>query len=125
MSYAGQFPTDHNEHRNYSPSATIHESSRLLPWLMVTCILSGLALGFTIEARSSYGRDYDHISKKYTESYDNLSRQYRMLQLKVDEQNAIMVRAGLILPGDHYEGAAANPLIKPEKPNGRDRLHNR
>lgn len=42
----------HNERRENSPSATVYvvEQSKLLPWLMVICLLAGVSLGISVWA---------------------------------------------------------------------------
>ena len=81
-----------NEHRHYSPSATIVESSRLLPWMLFSCIMSGLALGIS-------------TMTVYTQAtaYRELERENRLLQLKVDEFRMALITAG-IDPNPHTAG---------------------
>ena len=84
--------TAHNERRNYSPSATIVESSRLVPWMLFACIMSGLALG--ISSMTGYTQ---------ATAYRELERENRVLQLKVDEFRMALITAG-IDPNPHVKG---------------------
>ena len=84
--------TDHNESRTNSPSATIVESSRLVPWMLFACIMSGLALG--ISSMTVYTQ---------ATAYRELERENRLLQLKVDEFRVALVTAG-IDPNPHVKG---------------------
>lgn len=52
------------------------EHSKLLPWLMLTCLLSGTALGLSVWSVISYSRDYHE-----------LEREYRLQRLETDEMN--------------------------------------
>ena len=82
----------HNERRHYSPSATIVESSRLVPWMLFACIMAGLSLGLSITT----------IYIQAT-AYRELERENRLLQLKVDEFRMALITAD-IDPNPHAEG---------------------
>jgi hypothetical protein len=43
------------------------------------------------------------------EKYDDLRRQYRMTELKMDDWTVVAHRAGLQLPGDYARGPQGNP----------------
>lgn len=83
-----------NEHRHYSPSATIVESSRLVPWMLFACIMSGLALG--ISTMTVYIQ---------ATAYRELERENRLLQLKYDDM-AVALKARGIDPTPSHEGSA-------------------
>lgn len=78
----------HNERRHCSPSATIIESSRLVPWLMLTSILSGVALSFALILLMQFM---------------DLKREVRLQQLKIDEYRVALMNAG-IDPNPHVDG---------------------
>jgi len=42
------------------------------------------------------------------EKYDDLRRQYRMTELKLDDWTVVVHRAGLVLPGDYTRGPQGN-----------------
>lgn len=78
----------HNERRHYSPSATIVESSRLIPWMMLSSILSGFAMALSII-----------LLVQVME----VKRELRFAELKVDEYRAALLAAG-IDPNPHLKG---------------------
>lgn len=61
-----------------------HESSKLLPWLMLTTLLAGIALGVSILMVITQGQSE-------TRNHAELDRQYRFLQeLRVRVEDAEM-----------------------------------
>lgn len=78
--------------RNYSPSATIIESSRLVPWMLFACLVAGLSLG--VSALTAYMQ---------ATAYRELERENRLLQLKVDEFRMALIKAN-IDPNPHPDG---------------------
>ena len=84
----------HNERRHYSPSATIVESSRLVPWMLFACIMAGVSLGLSVTT----------IYIQAT-AYRELERENRLLQLKVDDM-AVALKARGIDPTPSHEGSA-------------------
>ena len=65
-------------------TVSIVETSKVMPWLMLTCILSGFALAAAIYANVQYGQ-----------AYRELERENRLLQLEVDDFRIAMIRAGI------------------------------
>lgn len=41
--------------------------------------------------------------------FANLDRQYRMVELKLDDWTVVAHRSGLVLPGDYTRGPQGNP----------------
>lgn len=84
---------DAAEKRHYSPSATIIEQSRLLPWLMLCAILSGFALAGSVVA-----------------GYVGLQqiKEAKQVQVQLMYLNAIMLREGMVQPGDMVYGPEGN-----------------
>ena len=78
----------HNERRHYSPSATIIESSRLIPWMMLSSILSGLALALSIVLLLMVAE---------------MRREIRFQSLRLDEYRVALMNAK-IDPNPHVEG---------------------
>lgn len=75
------------------------ESSKLLPWLMLTAILSGGALMGAVGSIL-----FAHYSYEET----------RQLQIQVMDQNALFLRNGWREPGDLVYGPAANLEYRPK-----------
>lgn len=49
-----------------------------------------------------------------------LDRQYRMVELKLDDWTVVAHRSGLVLPGDYARGPQGNPDIESfQKPKGK------
>ena len=80
-----------------SSSAMIVESSKLLPWLMLCAMLSGISMTFA---------SFCFYQLSHTE------REYRLLQLQVQDQSAIMIREGLKRPEDQANGPTYEPRRK-------------
>ena len=78
----------HNERRHYSPSATIIESSRLVPWLMLTALLAGTSIALSVTSVIVF------LETK---------REVRLQQLKLDEYRVALMNAG-IDPNPHVDG---------------------
>lgn len=91
---------DAAEKRHYSPSATIIESSRLLPWLILLALTSGTAISISAFAF------YEMI---------RVQRKYDLLEIHVRDQNAILIREGLKLPTDVEHGPAGNYQYEPRR----------
>ena len=75
-------------------NVTLVEANRLVPWLMLTSILSGVAVALVLVLL------YVHAS-----SYRELEREVRLLQLQTDNMKVAMLAAG-IDPAPHLEGEA-------------------
>ena len=90
----------YNEVDNRSASVVQIESSRLLPWLMLSCMFSGFAIAFSC---------FTFYQMTRTE------RAYQLMQLQVMDQNAIMIREGLKQPTDTVNGPAGNYQYEPRK----------
>lgn len=80
--------------------AVVHqvEHSKLLPWLMLCCILSSGALIASIVACIA--------------TY-SLFQEYRQVQIQVMDHNALLIREGLAQPTDEVYGPAGNLEYKP------------
>lgn len=73
-------------------TVSIVETSKLLPWICLSCVMSGLALAFAISA-----------NWQYSQSYKELERENRLVQLKIDEYRMALMNAG-IDPNPHLDG---------------------
>jgi hypothetical protein len=69
------------------------EHSKLLPWLMLCCILAGFAVAFSA---------FTFYQLTRTE------REYNTMRIMVMDQNALLIREGLKLPSDTVYGPAGN-----------------
>jgi hypothetical protein len=78
----------------------IVESSRLLPWLMLIGIMAGFAVAF-----SSF--TFYQLTRS--------EREFRLVQLQLMDQNAILIREGLKQPADATNGPAGNYQYKPRE----------
>lgn len=77
-----------NESRTNSPSATIVESSRLIPWMMLSSILSGLALALSVVLMMFLFE---------------MRREIRFQSLRLDEYRVALMNAN-IDPNPHVDG---------------------
>lgn len=77
------------------------ESSKLLPWLMFCSILSGIALATSL-----------FVMMDYRAQLFRNEREYRLLELQVQDQSAIMIREGLKRPSDQINGPTFDPHRK-------------
>ena len=73
-------------------NVTILEPSRLLPWLALCCVLSGIAVAMSIS-----------VFYVQANSYRELEREVRLLQLQSDNMKVAMLAAGLD-PAPHLRG---------------------
>lgn len=69
------------------------ESSRLLPWLMISFGVACLSIAFSVFCLIQ-------LSKA--------EREFRLVQIQVQDQSAIMIREGLKQPGDLANGPGGN-----------------
>lgn len=76
------------------------DSSRPLSWLIVLSSFLIFFLGLT--TATLFWLSFD---------YKRMDREFRLYQLKIDEQNAILIREGLKLPGDDWYGPTSNPEV--------------
>ncbi len=82
-----------NDTDNRSASVVQIESNRLLPWLMFTSILSGLAVALSAVAFNGHLRSI---------------KESKQVQVQLMYANAIMLREGLVQPGDMVYGPEGN-----------------
>lgn len=66
--------------------------------LVVVIGVCGVMMGLDIAERSQMAREFDR-----------LDRQYRMVELKLDDWTVVAHRSGLVLPGDYTRGPQGNP----------------
>lgn len=76
------------------------EQARLLPWLMLCCLLSTFALATAIGAILQLART---------------EREFRLLQIQQQMTNAWLARAGLLKPEDVFQGPEGNVFYKPKE----------
>lgn len=91
----------------HGPGAVVNhvESSKLLPWLMVLCILSALAFAFSLFASASAWWQ---------------AKEAKQVQVQLMYTNAILLREGLVRQGDMVYGPEGNleydgKWVRPEK----------
>jgi hypothetical protein len=68
----------------------------------------GVVIGMDIADRSAQQREWARDTAQLTEKMDDLRRQYRMTELKLDDWSVVGHRAGLALPGDYTRGPQGN-----------------
>ena len=76
------------------------EHSKLLPWLMLCAMLSSLGVSFSV-----FALIWASIS----------ARETKQLQLQVQDQNALLLREGIKLPGDQIYGPEGNLNYRRER----------
>jgi hypothetical protein len=75
--------------------------------LIVVCVLAavigacGLVMGLNLSEQ-----------RRMEEKYDDLRRQYRMTEMKLDDWTVVAHRSGLALPGDYTRGPQGNPDVE-------------
>jgi hypothetical protein len=89
--------------------------STLIVVVLLVAIIGacGVVMGIDIAERTAQARHYDL-----------LERQYRMVELKLDDWTVVAHRSGLVLPGDYTRGPQGNldqESFKQEKSNGSGR----
>lgn len=78
----------------HAPAANIvqNESSKLLPWLMLVCLLSGISLALSIVTLVTY-----------QQNYRMLEREYRLTQNDYDDVKVALELRGMD-PHPHLKG---------------------
>lgn len=101
--------------------------------LIVVCILAaiigaaGVAMGLNISEQHALVREVDRQNSQLAREFDrdtaitnehlqDLQRQYRMTELKLDDWTVVAHRSGLVLPGDYIRGPQGNPDSESFKP---------
>ncbi len=77
----------------------------LVAVLIAVVAACGVVMGIDIAERSAQARNYEL-----------LERQYRMVELKLDDWTVVAHRSGLILPGDYTRGPQGNLDAESYKP---------
>ena len=70
-------------------NVSIVETSKVMPYMFITCLLSGFALAASI-----------YVNVQYAQAYKELERENRLAQLEIDDFRIAMIRAGIELE-DH------------------------
>lgn len=85
-----------------SPSASVVqvESSKLLPWLLLSTFSAGLSIAMACWASDRAGKAERAAEKAGYEA--------RIIQQHLMDNNALLVRAGILLPSDASHGPAGN-----------------
>lgn len=83
----------HVEPHPHSASVTQVESSKLLPWLMLCALISGAAIVIAVIGGIV--------------AWEN-SKEAKQVQIQLMYANAIMLREGLVQPGDMVYGPEGN-----------------
>lgn len=78
----------------HSASVTQIESSKLLPWLMLCCLLAGVAVALAVS-----------MTIIYSQNYRELERENRIAQMQLDSMRVAMIAQGLD-PNVHLKGEA-------------------
>lgn len=83
--------------------------------LIVVCVLvliigaAGVVMGMNISEQHALVREFDRDTATTNERLQDLQRQYRMTELKLDDWTVVAHRSGLVLPGDYTRGPQGNP----------------
>lgn len=86
--------------------------------LIVVCILAlivgacGLIMGLNLSEQHALMREFDRDTAATNEHLQDLQRQYRMTELKLDDWTVVAHRSGLILPDDYTRGPQGDPDSK-------------
>ena len=88
-----------HEHANVNNVRIDLGGATLLVVVLLVAIIGacGVVMGIDIAERVSY-----------TRQFDLLERQYRMVELKLDDWTVVAHRSGLVLPGDYTRGPQGN-----------------
>jgi hypothetical protein len=93
------------EHASGSRAEANHYegNTKLLPWLMLTCILSGFSVAV---ATMTFFYLHDQMLRD--------QRSFEQMRVQVLSQNAILLREGFIKPGDEWMGPESNLQFDPK-----------
>lgn len=90
--------------------------------LIVVCVLAliigacGVVMGLNLSEQHALVREFDRDTATTNERLQDLQRQYRMTELKLDDWTVVAHRSGLVLPGDYTRGPQGNPDAESFKP---------
>lgn len=87
-----------NDTDNRSASVVQIESSRLLPWLILSYMFSGFAISFSMFT-------YYQMTRS--------EREFALVKLQLMDQQALLLRDGLVQPNDIVRGPAGNLYYMP------------
>jgi hypothetical protein len=76
--------------------------------LTVVIAACGFTIGLDMSDRSAFERQEQQRAAAFHDSMQDLQRQYRMAELKLDDWTVVAHRAGLQLPGDYTRGPQGN-----------------
>jgi hypothetical protein len=68
----------------------------------------GVVIGLDIAERAQMEREFQRGTAETSARLQDLQRQYRMTELKLDDWTVVAHRAGLQLPGDYTRGPQGN-----------------
>lgn len=107
---------------NYQGGITINlgGSTLVVVVLLMTVIgAAAVTMGMDISDRQAFSREFDRRAAQaqresdqrallLNEHLQDLQRQYRMTELKLDDWTVVAHRSGLVLPGDYTRGPQGN-----------------
>jgi hypothetical protein len=64
----------------------------------------GVVMGLNLSEQAALSREFQRQTAVLAEHMDDLKRQSRMTELKLDDWTVVAHRAGLVLPGDYTRG---------------------
>ena len=68
----------------------------------------GVVMGLNLSAQAALDREFQRDTAATNEKLQDLQRQYRMTELKLDDWTVVAHRSGLVLPGDYTRGPQGN-----------------
>lgn len=80
------------------------------PTLAVIVVLAaligacGVVMGMNLSEQAALSREFQRDTAATNEKLQDLQRQYRMTELKLDDWTVVAHRSGLVLPGDYTRG---------------------
>jgi hypothetical protein len=88
------------------------------PTLAVIVVLAGVigacgvVMGLNLSEQAALGREFQRDTAATNEKLQDLQRQYRMTELKLDDWTVVAHRSGLVLPDDYTRGPQGDPDAK-------------
>jgi len=66
-------------------------------------------MGLNLSEQGALEREFQRQTASTNKALEDMQRQARMTELKLDDWTVVAHRAGLVLPGDYTRGPQGNP----------------
>ncbi len=72
----------------------------------------GVVMGLNLSEQAALQREFQRQTESTNKALEDMQRQSRMTELKLDDWTVVAHRSGLVLPGDYTRGPQGNPDVE-------------